>query len=123
MPDFFTLQSKELEIYLLCTFQQFKGAFELLKEAYFNDTSNINAIKRQNIDLLSDMNFAYGILKAAQYQVEVNNKGTPKNTFVLRFICHNLCKQFSYFCKHLIYVAIDSEQILTLIWSAPLVFI
>ncbi|XP_055312058.1 esterase B1-like isoform X2 [Sitodiplosis mosellana] len=65
--------------------EEYKHAIDLLKDAYFNDTTNADAIKRGNIALLSDSNFGYGILKAARYQVIANNKGTPKNTFLLRF--------------------------------------
>ncbi|XP_055325786.1 esterase B1-like [Sitodiplosis mosellana] len=65
--------------------EEYKHAIDLLKDAYFDDTTNADAIKRGNIALLSDSNFGYGILKAARYQVIANNKGTPKNTFLLRF--------------------------------------
>ena len=65
--------------------QEFKHAIDLLKDAYFNDTSSADAIKRGNIGLLSDLNFGYGILKAARYQVMANNKEIPKNTYILRF--------------------------------------
>ncbi|XP_031623525.1 esterase B1-like [Contarinia nasturtii] len=77
--------------------EEYKKAFEALKNAYFNDTSNIDAIKRGNIALLSDMNFGYNILKAVQYQVKANNKGnTKRNTFLQRFSVNadiNLFKQ------------------------------
>ncbi|XP_055312060.1 uncharacterized protein LOC129574291 [Sitodiplosis mosellana] len=65
--------------------EEYKQAIDLLKDAYFDDTTNADAIKRGNIALLSESNFGYGTLKAARYQVIANNKGTPKNTFLLRF--------------------------------------
>ncbi|XP_055299410.1 uncharacterized protein LOC129566985 [Sitodiplosis mosellana] len=65
--------------------EEYKNAIDLLTDAYFNDTTNDDAIKRANIGLLSDSSFGYGILKAARYQVIANNKETRKNTFLLRF--------------------------------------
>lgn len=40
----------------------------MLKDAYFNDTLNSDAIKPTNFALLWDLNFVYVILKAARYQ-------------------------------------------------------
>lgn len=73
----------------------------MLKDAYFKDATDLNAIKRANIGLLSDSNFVYHILKAARYQVISNNKETPKNTFILRFdnVIHS-----TYFYNHLFFV-------------------
>ncbi|XP_031639929.1 esterase B1-like [Contarinia nasturtii] len=66
--------------------KEYKEAFDLLKKTYYNETSDPDVIKSQNIALLSDLNFGYGILKAVQYQVKANNKeNSKKNTFMYRF--------------------------------------
>ncbi|XP_055312128.1 esterase B1-like [Sitodiplosis mosellana] len=65
--------------------EEYKHAIDLLKDAYFNDTTNADAIKRGNIGLLSDSNINYGVLKAVRYQVIANNRENPKNTFLIRF--------------------------------------
>ncbi|XP_031627086.1 esterase B1-like [Contarinia nasturtii] len=66
--------------------KEFQNAFELLKKAYCNHTTNVDDIKRKNTALLSDMNFGYGILKTFQYQMKANNEGNNKrNTFLQRF--------------------------------------
>ncbi|XP_031635932.1 cholinesterase 2-like [Contarinia nasturtii] len=63
----------------------YRYSFDLLKRSYLKDVTNNKAIMRGNINLLSDMNFVYPILKTVQYQVIANNKYKAKNTFIFRF--------------------------------------
>lgn len=69
--------------------EEYKQAAELLREAYFSRAKSPEEIKNSNIDLLSDINFVYGILKGAVLQVKANNRATVKsarkNTFIQRF--------------------------------------
>lgn len=68
------------------SFQEYKQAIELLREAYYANATSEMDIQRANIQLLSDSNFMYGILKTVQLQVIANKKGVEKkNTFVQRY--------------------------------------
>lgn len=59
-----------------------------LEIAYFPDPSNIAAVERANIDLVSDTYFNYGILKAVAFQSNANQNASretgSKNTFLFR---------------------------------------
>lgn len=81
-----SIKSNILNCRLLLVFQEYRKSVELLRAAYYNDTSNENAIGRSNIDLLSDANLVYDILKTVPLQVKANNNGffTHKNTFLHR---------------------------------------
>ena len=61
---------------------------EKLRLAYFSNTTTIDAIRRANIALMSDLMFSDGILKAAVLQANANNKNVDKNgaknTFLYR---------------------------------------
>lgn len=61
---------------------------EILRLAYFPDVTTIDAIRRGNIALMSDLSFSDGILKAAVLQADANNKNPDKtgakNTFLYR---------------------------------------
>lgn len=83
----------EIPFYSLCLrilqfVQEYKQAVDILRKAYFQDTSNIEAIKQGNIALLSDLNFGYGIIKAVTLQAKANNKDAEannrRNTFMSR---------------------------------------
>lgn len=62
---------------------------EILRNAYFSDTSSVDAIQRSNIALWSYAGFIYGTIKAAVFQANANNKGQNpsehKNTFLYRW--------------------------------------
>lgn len=65
----------------------YEQATKQLRDVYFPDITNTDAVKRGNVDLISDLNFGYGVLKAAILQTSVNNNGTAsenKNTFLFR---------------------------------------
>lgn len=62
---------------------------ELLRKAYYPyTTANVSETQRRNIALLSDATFVDGILKAAIFQTNANNRGCDKtqhkNTFLFR---------------------------------------
>lgn len=57
---------------------------EKLRIAYFSDRSSIDAIRRSNIALKSDLYLSDGILKAVALQANANNKNGTKNTFLYR---------------------------------------
>lgn len=70
-------------------FQEYKLAFEMLRDAYFSKVTDFDGIKRANIALLSDINFVDGIIKLAKYQTIINNAHSDasqrKNTFIYRY--------------------------------------
>lgn len=62
---------------------------ETLREVYYSDADNIDAIKSANIAVMSDLTFDDSIIKAVLLQaIANNNKSTaesePKNTFLFR---------------------------------------
>lgn len=69
-------------------FQAYARAVELLRKAYFPNTNNVDAIRRGNIALWSDLSFIEGTVKAAGLQANANNKSPNvnkrKNTFLMR---------------------------------------
>lgn len=71
-------------------FQEYAKAVEKLRLAYFTDTNSIDAIRRGNVALMSDLEFSDGILKATVLQAKANannkntNEGDSKNTFLYR---------------------------------------
>lgn len=69
-------------------FQAYARAAELLRKSYFPDTSSVDAIRRGNIALWSDLSFIEGTVKAAGLQANANNKNPNvnerKNTFLMR---------------------------------------
>lgn len=62
---------------------------EKLRAAYYSNASDSAAIINANIDLMSDINFADGILKFFLFQTKANNNGADekqhKNTFMFRY--------------------------------------
>lgn len=66
-----------------CNFQKYDLAIEKLNEVYFPDSTNITAVKRANIDLMSALYFNYGIFKAVVYQSAFIGF-VPKKTFLSR---------------------------------------
>lgn len=73
---------------VLRDFQEYKLIVEKLREAYFENTTNLDAIRSDNIALLSDLHMVDRILKMAILQTNANNIGTNrsqhKNTFLYR---------------------------------------
>lgn len=69
-------------------FKEYAEAMELLRIGYYPNAADGNETQRRNIALLSDLNFVYGILKAAILQTDANNRGSDqsqhKNTFLFR---------------------------------------
>lgn len=66
--------------------QKYQRVIEKLRDEYYQDTTNITAIKTANAVLLSDMVFNEGITKTAVLQTIANTrqKCQPKNTFLFR---------------------------------------
>lgn len=65
----------------------YEQALKMLRDAYFPGMIDADAIKRGNVDLISDLNFGYSVLKAVILQSSVNNNATElnqKNTFLFR---------------------------------------
>lgn len=54
-----------------------------LRDAYYSDSTDPEVIRRENIALMSDLNFGDSVLKAVKLQVNAN--GRKKNTFYLRY--------------------------------------
>lgn len=76
-------------------FQEYEQAVEKLRIAYFSNKTDIDAIKRANIALLSDANFGDSVIKAVVLQTIANNNNknsaqnqSQKNTFLFRFLYH-----------------------------------
>lgn len=73
---------------VLFTLKEYEEALKKLRKAYFTNTTNIDTIKRANIDLVSDSVFNYGIIKAVAHQANANQETTNevrrKNTFLFR---------------------------------------
>lgn len=61
---------------------------EKLRDAYFPNTTDIPTTRLANINLLSDLNINYGILKNVIQQIKANSNEDDetqhKNTFLLR---------------------------------------
>lgn len=61
---------------------------EKLREVYYPDPTNVRAIESENIDILSDMIFNDGVLKAVVLQAKANNGGIDESahrgTFLFR---------------------------------------
>lgn len=83
MLEYFDTKSIHLLI-----FQEYRQAIEILRKVYFQDVSNIDEIRRRNIDLTSDIMFVDSTLKAIELQAIANNRAVansePKNTFLFR---------------------------------------
>lgn len=77
MPDFYCQKFKE-----------YGEAMELLRIAYYPASADANETQRQNIALLSDANFVYGVIKAVVLQTDANNRGSDnsqhRNTHLFR---------------------------------------
>lgn len=55
-----------------------------LRNVYFTNTTNVDAIQGGNIALLTDMYFGDSTLKATVHQANANNN-EGKNTFLMRY--------------------------------------
>lgn len=64
-------------------FQEYRQALTKLREAYFSNATDIDAIRRANIALMSDLNFRDSILKTVIQQT-ISNRHHQKNTFLFR---------------------------------------
>lgn len=69
--------------------QRFEEAIDKLRDAYFTNITESSAVQSANINLLSDLNFGYGILKNVVLQTKANTNERDaekrKNTFLSRF--------------------------------------
>lgn len=66
---------------------------EKLRIAYFPDTTNIKAIRRQNIALESDLVISDSIIKLFTLQANSNNGDNQHyNTFLFRFRINRVCE-------------------------------
>lgn len=73
---------------VLRDFQEYKLIVKKLRKAYFKNTTNLEAIRSENIALFSDLYMTNSVLKMAILQTNANNNGTiksqHKNTFLYR---------------------------------------
>lgn len=69
-------------------FQKYAAALKKLRNAYFSNATNIEAIKRANADLLSDSMLNYDTIKSIEFQAKANQRAISengrKNTFFFR---------------------------------------
>lgn len=56
----------------------------MLRAAYYSGSRDIETIRKENIALMSDLNFNDSVLTALKLQVEANRR--KKNTFFLRYV-------------------------------------
>lgn len=54
-----------------------------LRYAYYSGASDLATISRENIALMSDLNFGDSVLKAVKHQADANQG--KKNTFFFRY--------------------------------------
>ncbi|XP_037033649.1 venom carboxylesterase-6-like [Bradysia coprophila] len=62
---------------------EYKKALKELRGAYYSGGTDPNTIMKENIALMSDLNFNYSVLKSVKLQAFAN--GDQRNTFFLRF--------------------------------------
>lgn len=59
-----------------------------LEEVYYANATNLDAIRSDNIALLSDLHLTYSVIKSIALQADANNRGMNKsqhrNTFLYR---------------------------------------
>lgn len=69
-------------------FQEYKLVVEKLREAYFKNTADVDAIRNKNIALISDLHLIDSVLKSVILQTNANNNGKNKsqhkNTFLYK---------------------------------------
>lgn len=76
------------KIIQLSRFQEYKTIVEKLREAYFENATDVDAIRTANIVLMSDLYMIDSILKSVVLQANANSNGMNdsqhKNTFLYR---------------------------------------
>lgn len=70
--------------------QKYKKIEREIRKFYFKDAPVDQHTLKQYIDLLSDINFAYGIDKSARQHAAKS----PSRTFYFRYISHNFNQKF-----------------------------
>lgn len=69
-------------------FKEYNQALALLRDDYFPNMNDENAIKHGNVQLMTDLYFNYKLLETFLLQVKANNnhrdKRMDKNTFLFR---------------------------------------
>lgn len=69
-------------------FQEYKQVVEKLREAYFTDATNVDAIRSKNIALMSDLHMTNSVLKTIALHANISkyatDKNRRKNTFLYR---------------------------------------
>lgn len=63
--------------------QEYKRAIDILRRAYFSNTSTIDVIRRANIEFQSDLIMYENVLKAVMFQANANQR--RKNTYLFRW--------------------------------------
>lgn len=69
---------------MLLSFQEYEEALKKLRAAYYSGSTDPLIISRENIALMSDLNFNWSVLKALKLQSDAN--GEQKKTFFLRYL-------------------------------------
>lgn len=82
-----------------------------LRTAFYSGSTNPKTIIRENIALMSDLNFNYIVLKSVRLQANANGK--KKKTFFLRYT-HQLSKRILQSKKRCAHFQIRNE------WSTQL---
>lgn len=68
-------------------FQEYKLVVEKLRDVYFKNISSVEAIRDNNIAVLSDLHMIDSVLRTVILQANVNNgknKSQHRNTFLFR---------------------------------------
>lgn len=64
-------------------FQEYKRAMRKLRAAYYSGSTDPDVIKRENIALMSDLNFSDSVLKTLKLQARAN--GGDRSTYFFRW--------------------------------------
>lgn len=60
-------------------FQEYKQVVTKLRDAYFTNTTNVDAIRSKNIALISDLHMTNAVLKTIALHANISKYGTDKN--------------------------------------------
>lgn len=63
----------------LSLFQEYLEAIKLFRDAYFTNTSSVDAIRNANIAFQSEKILRYNILKTVSLQANANNRNCSRN--------------------------------------------
>lgn len=73
---------------LLFCVQEYKEVLEKLRLAYFSNVTSFDQVRRQNIALMTDINFRDSVIKNVVLQSIANNKNADqaqnRNTFMIQ---------------------------------------